>query len=140
MEEVAIRERLVQSYTGYYRDMLGLPDWSYHVNKRVQLSYETHVAKRLADLVGDLTSKVIFDVGCGWGGTIVAIKRIFPDAVVFGLEPDWDRLELASKTAKFIPFAAVGERIPLPRLMPIGVKLYFLKWNYSINGQIYNSY
>lgn len=118
MEELTIRERLAQSYTRYYRDQLGLPDWSDRVNKRLRLSAETKVVNRLVNLIGDLTSNTILDVGCGWGGTIVAISRMFPDVISCGLEPEFERADLArtfisSQNTKSLTLAAIGEQMPL---------------------------
>lgn len=71
-----LRDRLERYYVRYYRDTLGLPDWSARAAGRG--AEEEIDAGRVADLqglLGPFAGRSLLNVGCGTGGFNVAAAR-----------------------------------------------------------------
>jgi 2-polyprenyl-3-methyl-5-hydroxy-6-metoxy-1,4-benzoquinol methylase len=71
-----LRDRLERYYVAYYRDTLGLPDWSARATGRQ--AEEDVDAERITDLqtlLGSFTGRSLLNVGCGTGGFNVAAAR-----------------------------------------------------------------
>ena len=71
-----LRERLTRYYVDYYRDTLGLPDWSARVTARLT-EEETDAGRveRIEVALGSLAGRSLLNVGCGTGGFNVAAAR-----------------------------------------------------------------
>ena len=71
-----LRERLTRYYVDYYRDTLGLPDWSARVTARLT-EEETDAGRveRIEVALGSLAGRSLLNVGCGTGGFNVAASR-----------------------------------------------------------------
>src|SRR5262249_31331452 len=73
---LTLRERLTRYYVDYYRDTLGLPDWSARVMARLT-EEETDAGRveRMETVLGSLAGRSLLNVGCGTGGFNVAAAR-----------------------------------------------------------------
>ncbi len=111
-----LKEKIRQNTEHYYRDTLGLPDWSARIQGRLERRYEAHMFQRLLKFAGPLEGKSVLDLGCGWGG--VVIEAAGPASVSVGVEPDEERLaiardllhEVGSDKAKLLQ--GIGEQLP----------------------------
>ena len=90
----ATQERIRRSTERYYREILGLPDWSARTQQRLARGFEHTMFRRLQALTGSLAGKTVLDLGCGWGGVVPHAAAVAD--VVFGIEPDVDRLSIAA--------------------------------------------
>lgn len=114
-----LQEKIVAYYTRYYRDTLGIPEWSALANARAteERDEERRVA-RLEKLTGALAGKRVLSVGCGTGGfTVVAAQH---GAQVVGLDPDAEAVAIAQEKAQLEGLdphhfvVGVAERLPFP--------------------------
>ena len=116
--DLELHDRLRRYYTTYYRDVLGIPEWTVLVDLREQEERaETIRLERLRRLVGEgpLQGRVL-NVGCGTGGfTLVAAGAA---ALSVGIDADADaaricalkrhragRGSFARSAAEALPFA-----------------------------------
>jgi len=78
-----VRRRLAEYYTGYYRDILGIPGWRDLVAVRLgEESYETGHLARLETVLGrPVAGLCLLNVGCGTGGFTVIARRAGARAV-----------------------------------------------------------
>jgi SAM-dependent methyltransferase len=92
----ALRDRLRRYYTGYYRDVLGIPDWAALVRVREdEARQERGRLERLRVVVGEgaLAGRVL-NVGCGTGGfNVVAAER---GGWVVGADADADAVAICA--------------------------------------------
>jgi len=117
MNEV-LAKKITQSAENYYRNILGLSDWSKRAEARLQRAYERHMFGRLVKFAGPLAEKSVLDLGSGWGG--VVLEAAIPAKLAVGIEPDTERLAIANEllksdgpsTAKFVQ--GFGEHLPFP--------------------------
>lgn len=115
---VELRERIRRYYTTYYRDVLGIPDWSVLVDLREEEErQERGRVDRLRRLLGApaLSERRILNVGCGTGGFNVVAEEAGARAV--GVDADAEAIAIcALKRDKgggaFVRAAA--ERLPFP--------------------------
>ena len=92
---------LTRYYTNYYKDQLGLPDWSSRVELR--LNEEETYCKRFIEWFKDwfeydFTGKKVLVVGCGTGGELVNFHHMGAD--VYGVEPNEEAFEICLMKAK----------------------------------------
>lgn len=115
---VELRDRLRRYYTTYYRDVLGIPDWSVLVGLREdEERQERGRLDRLRRLLGGeaaLRGRIL-NVGCGTGGFNLAASASGAHAV--GVDADAEAIAIcALKREKgggtFVRAAA--ERLPFP--------------------------
>lgn len=110
------RERMRRSTERYYREVLGLPDWSTRTQQRLARGFEQTMFQRLQAATGSLAGKTVLDLGCGWGGIVPHAAGVAD--VVFGIEPDVDRLSIAADMlaragqARATVIRGVGEALP----------------------------
>jgi predicted exporter/SAM-dependent methyltransferase len=71
---------------------------------------------RLASFV-DLPRHII-DIGCGYGIPAVWLLSLFPDAKIYGLDPDSKRVRIADRAFGDRGSAAVGKAPDLPEALP----------------------
>lgn len=113
---VLLRDRLRRYYTTYYRDVLGIPDWSVLVRLREdEEQQERGRLERLRRLLGGGLSGRLLNVGCGTGGFNVAAEEAGVRPV--GVDADAEAIAIcALKQEKgggaFVRAAA--ERLPFP--------------------------
>jgi len=115
---VELRERVRRYYTTYYRDVLGIPDWSVLVDLREEEErQERGRIDRLRRVLGvaALSDSRILNVGCGTGGFNVVAEEAGARAV--GVDADAEAIAIcALKCDKgggaFVRAAA--ERLPFP--------------------------
>ncbi len=113
---VELRSRLRHYYTTYYRDVLGIPDWSALVELREdEERQERGRLDRLRRLLGGDVRGRILNVGCGTGG----FNRVAEEAGAqpVGVDADAEAIAICAlkreKTAG--PFVrAAAERLPFP--------------------------
>ena len=95
-DAAGLSDRLRRYYTGYYRDALGIPDWTALVRLREdEAAQERGRLERLRALVGDraLSGRVL-NVGCGTGGfNVVAAER---GARVIGADADAEAIAICA--------------------------------------------
>lgn len=114
---VELRSRLRLYYTTYYRDVLGIPDWSVLVSLREEEErQERGRLDRLRRLLGgEMEGRRILNVGCGTGGFNLVAEAVGARAV--GVDADAEAIAIcALKREKgggaFVRAAA--ERLPFP--------------------------
>jgi SAM-dependent methyltransferase len=113
---VELRDRLRRYYTTYYRDVLGIPDWSVLVGLREdEERQERGRLDRLRRLLGAEVRGRILNVGCGTGGFNLVAEEA--GARVVGVDADAEAIAIcALKRDKggsaFVRAAA--ERLPFP--------------------------
>lgn len=94
--EALLRERVRAYYTAYYRDVLGIPDWSVLVALRQDEEQQerqrlTHLRQILG--VASLRGRVL-NVGCGTGGfNVVALEQ---GARVVGVDADPEAMAICA--------------------------------------------
>lgn len=104
-------------YTRYYRDTLGLPNWSELAYARVNEAEEEKKRIRIMEqLIGPIKHQKILSVGCGTGGfCLVAHKR---GGEVWGIDPDSDAIAICKAKVKSLGISpakfqvATGESLP----------------------------
>jgi hypothetical protein len=77
-QPLELRESATRYYTAYYRDTLGIPDWSAFVRRRGEEEIQERARRaRLEALLGAgaLRGRVL-NVGCGTGGFIAAAEAL----------------------------------------------------------------
>ena len=106
---------LEANYAYHYRDTLGLPDWSHRVQKRMAMGEAEANVARIVQLLGSLQGIVIVDVGCGWGDVVTKLNEMTKARCIVGIDPDSNRVKLASKRRQDGPqiISGVGESLPL---------------------------
>lgn len=113
-----LKEKIFDSAKRYYRDTLGLPDWSQRSSNRLNRDYEAYMFSELVKHAGPLEGKTVLDLGCGWGGVVFHAATQASRAV--GIEPDTERLDIARALQKETGAAqvelleGVGEKLPFP--------------------------
>ena len=116
-----VRELLVQHYTSYYRDQLGLPDWRQKVESR--LDEENVYAKRVLDWIESwinysFAGKRVLVVGGGTGAETFALQA--RGANVTAIEPNGNAVSILAAKARLqykvanLAVQAVGETLPFP--------------------------
>jgi len=113
-----LRDRVRAYYTAYYRDLLGIPDWSVLVGLREdEERQERGRLDRLRRLLGadSLSGRRILNVGCGTGGFNMVAEEA--GARTVGVDADPEAIAIcALKREKgggaFVRAAA--ERLPFP--------------------------
>ena len=110
-----LRESTDRYYTAYYRDTLGIPDWSVLVRlRREEDVQERGRLARLEALLGSgaLRGRRVLNVGCGTGGFNVAAATA--GAWVVGVDADADAIGIcALRDNAGVGFArAAAERLP----------------------------
>jgi ubiquinone/menaquinone biosynthesis C-methylase UbiE len=115
---VELRDRLRRYYTTYYRDVLGIPDWSGLVDLREEEErQERGRLDRLRRLLGGdaaLRGRIL-NVGCGTGGFNLAAEEV--GARVVGVDADAEAIAIcALKQDKGggVFVRAAAERLPFP--------------------------
>ncbi len=101
MQQNLIKEKLIEYYTNYYRNVLSLPDWHSRVTERLsEEDLESKKIKRIEKMIGNFKGKILLNVGCGTGGfNIEAFKK---GAKIFAIEPEKDAIFIARlKADKF---------------------------------------
>lgn len=115
---VELRERIRRYYTTYYRDVLGIPDWSVLVDLREEEErQERGRVDRLRRLLGAaaLPGRRILNVGCGTGGFNVVAEEA--GARTVGVDADPEAIAIcALKRDKGggVFVRAAAERLPFP--------------------------
>jgi len=102
----------------YYYCSLGLADWQARVDARKnEVPRSIAMLKTVEQITGlALKNKKMLDIGCGWGGHVVAALRMGLDA--FGCDVDEDVLEIAAMRCLIQGFdanryfLAPAERLP----------------------------
>src|ERR1043166_9770697 len=93
-----LTNKIRRSTEEYYRNVLGLSDWSQRTESRLRRDYERHMFERLVRFAGPLAGKAVLDLGCGWGG--VVLDAAVPAKIAVGIEPDPERLAIARTVAR----------------------------------------
>jgi 2-polyprenyl-3-methyl-5-hydroxy-6-metoxy-1,4-benzoquinol methylase len=98
---MTLEELITKYYTNYYKAQLGLPDWQSRVEMR--LNEEEIYCRRFIDWVEEwfdynFTGKKVLVVGSGTGGEIMNFHR--KGAIVYGIEPNEDALQICKMKAK----------------------------------------
>ena len=71
-----LRQRLEHYYEQYYRDTLGLPDWSARVAARLtEEDVDAGRVARMQETLGPFAGRRLLNVGCGTGGFNVAAEQ-----------------------------------------------------------------
>jgi ubiquinone/menaquinone biosynthesis C-methylase UbiE len=107
-----------QSNLGHAQRVLAGADIDSHVNNGMKSARAT-ITRVRSDL-GELSPKVILEIGCSAGLNCLALKEAFPDAEVIGIEPEHEALYAAESLRngwsggwpRFV--RGVGESLPLP--------------------------
>ena len=113
---VELRDRARRSYTSYYRDVLGTPDWAVLVGLREdEERQERGRLDRLRRLLGGDVRGRLLNVGCGTGGFNLVVEEAGARPV--GVDADAEAIAIcALKQEKgggaFVRAAA--ERLPFP--------------------------
>jgi SAM-dependent methyltransferase len=113
---VELRERLRRSYTAYYRDTLGIPDWPILVTLREdeEERLETGHLDRLRRRVGDAPLRGrLLNVGCGTGG--FNVQAAAAGARTVGVDDDAEAIAicgLKAARAGGVFVRARGEALP----------------------------
>ncbi len=114
----AVRRRLAEYYTRYYRDALGVPGWQDLV--AVRLGEEGLEARHLSRLESALGRSVaglrLLNVGCGTGGFTVVAHRAGASAIGVDAEPaaiEICRLK-AGADQRPLSLLAAAEALPFP--------------------------
>jgi ubiquinone/menaquinone biosynthesis C-methylase UbiE len=121
---------LSESSRDAWKNFLNNRDNSGHAERNlIGQSIDTHVAaclrsatemtQRLKKDLWDLKPAVILEIGSSTGLNCIALQKMFPESVVYGIEPEEEAVSVAvkmtsamdSKTPVF--FKGVGEDIPL---------------------------
>lgn len=106
-----------QSNLGHAQRALSGADIDSHVNSGMKSARAT-VARVRSDL-GELSPKVLLEIGCSAGLNCLALKESFPDAEVIGIEPEQEALRAAQSLLdgwagsqpRFVH--GIGESLPL---------------------------
>lgn len=107
-----------QSNLGHAQRVLAGGDIDSHVSNGMKSARAT-VARVQSD-IGELSPKVILEIGCSAGLNCLALQEAFPDAEVIGIEPEQEALCAAESlrsgwTGGWPRFVrGVGESLPLP--------------------------
>ena len=92
---VELRDRLRRYYTTYYRDVLGIPDWSVLVGVREEEErQERGRLDRLRRLLGGEVRGRILNVGCGTGGFNLVAEAAGARAV--GVDADAEAIAICA--------------------------------------------
>jgi len=101
----------------YYRDCLGLYDWSRRIeDRKKEISRAKAWLKAIEKISGlDLKNKKMLDVGCGWGGHIIAAAQLSADCV--GCDVDSQVLEVAELRTRLYGvgaqfYCSAAEKLP----------------------------
>ena len=115
--DALLRQRVRDYYTAYYRDVLGIPDWSALVQSRQdEERQERPRLARLLRLIGEapLRGRVL-NVGCGTGGfNVVALEL---GARPVGVDADAEAMAICAlkrETTGGLYVRAAAERLPFP--------------------------
>lgn len=106
-----------QSNLGHAQRVLTGADIDSHVNDGMKSARAT--AARVQSDLGDLSPRVILEIGCSAGLNCLALQETFPDAEVIGIEPEQEALRAAESLRdgwaggwpRFV--RGVGESLPL---------------------------
>jgi SAM-dependent methyltransferase len=113
---VDLRSRLRRYYTTYYRDVLGIPDWSVLVSLREEEErQERGRLDRLRRLLGGEVRGRILNVGCGTGGFNLVAEESGARAV--GVDADAEAITICALKREKAGGAfvrAAAERLPFP--------------------------
>jgi len=113
---VDLRSRLRRYYTTYYRDVLGIPDWSVLVSLREEEErQERGRLDRLRRLLGGEVRGRILNVGCGTGGFNLVAEESGARAV--GVDADAEAIAICALKREKAGGAfvrAAAERLPFP--------------------------
>lgn len=111
---VEVQDRLRRYYTAYYRDVLGIADWSALVRLREHEDVqERSRVERLRGLVGDaLLRGRVLNVGCGTGGFNAAVAAAGASCV--GVDADAEAVAIcaAKRPAAGLCARAASEALP----------------------------
>jgi 2-polyprenyl-3-methyl-5-hydroxy-6-metoxy-1,4-benzoquinol methylase len=114
--QAELHEFIDRYYTAYYRDTLGIPDWSVLVQlRRQEETQERRRVARLQALLGTTALRGrVLNVGCGTGGFNVAAADA--GARVVGVDADAEAIAIcALRRGAGVGFArAAGEALPFP--------------------------
>ncbi len=92
---VELRDRLRRYYTTYYRDVLGIPDWSVLVELREEEErQERGRLDRLRRLLGGAVRGRVLNVGCGTGGFNLVAEEAGARAV--GVDADAEAIAICA--------------------------------------------
>jgi SAM-dependent methyltransferase len=113
---VELRSRLRRYYTTYYRDVLGIPDWSVLVSLREEEErQERGRLDRLRRLLGGEVRGRILNVGCGTGGFNLVAEESGARAVGVDADPEAIAIcALKREKAGGAFVRAAAERLPFP--------------------------
>jgi SAM-dependent methyltransferase len=113
---VELQSRLRRYYTTYYRDVLGIPDWSVLVSLREEEErQERGRLDRLRRLLGGAVRGRILNVGCGTGGFNLVAEESGARAV--GVDADAEAIAICALKREKAGGAfvrAAAERLPFP--------------------------
>jgi len=115
----AVRGRLAEYYTRYYRDTLGVPGWQDLVAVRLgEEALETRHLSRLESAMGRRVAGLrLLNVGCGTGGFTVVAQRAGASAVGVDAEPaavEICRLKADAEKGGPTCLLAAAEALPFP--------------------------
>ena len=115
----AVRRRLAEYYTRYYRDTLGVPGWQDLVAVRLgEEALETRHVSRLESAIGRRVAGLrLLNVGCGTGGFTVVAHRAGASAVGVDAEPaavEICRLKADAEKGGPISILGAAEALPFP--------------------------
>ena len=115
----AVRRRLAEYYTRYYRDTLGVPGWQDLVAVRLgEEALETRHLSRLESAMGRRVAGLrLLNVGCGTGGFTVVAQRAGASAVGVDAEPaavEICRLKADAEKGGPTCLLAAAEALPFP--------------------------
>lgn len=128
-----IEADLREYYTGYYRDALGLPDWSTRVEGRLR---ETEGAKVRFELLERWFNRPlrkedrVLVVGCGTGAELFAFLQAGCDAV--GIDPDREATRIARKKCLQQGFGTGRVQVAAGERLPFGSNAFDIVWCYTV--------
>ena len=106
--------KLTASLKKYYHDELGIPNYEEHIQKRILYNEESIVAliQKIERYVGSLIGARVLSIGSGWGEFALVASNY--GAIVTGIEPDKERLEIANlrSTTNCTFIEGYGESLP----------------------------
>ncbi|MFN5173580.1 MAG: class I SAM-dependent methyltransferase [Holosporaceae bacterium] len=103
---------------GHVSRISNADDLRKHITNCMESSRST--ISRIKQDIGDLSPKVILEIGCSAGTNCLALQEAFPEALVIGIEPEKEAIAAAQSlhsawTGQFPYFLqGVGELVALP--------------------------